>query len=518
MARSIHTTRSIHTVYTQEEAKEHNAHIIQPPRFTSLAIATYFKTRIPSLFVPKEELLKYSKTEIFFPFAALSELNAKQWNFFCVGLAAWTWDALDFFTTSLNVSSIAKSLDVSVKDVTWGITLVLMLRTVGAIIFGIWSDTKGRKWPYITNLILLIVLQIGTGFVQTYKQFLGVRALFGIAMGGLFGICAADALGDAPPRARGILSGMFQEGYALGYLLAVVFQRAIADNSPHTWRAMFWFSAGVPVIFIVWRYFTPETDSFIRQKERFNESSSQKKSKFKEFKSQARKAFKQYWLICLYSVFMMSGFNFMSHGSQDLYPTLLTVKYGYSHDRATVTNAVANLGAIAGGMVFGHFSTFIGRRLAIILACLLGGAMIYPWAFIEGSGINAGAFFLQFGVQGAWGVIPIHLSELAPPQFRSLVTGVSYQLGNLCSSASSTIESTIGERFPLEGGSSGVKRYDYSKVMAIFIACVFTFVILIVLVGPENRGADLGIERDDVADENGLDIENEDHKDASQAV
>jgi SHS family lactate transporter-like MFS transporter len=178
---------------------------------------------------------------------------------------------------------------------------------------------------------------------------------------------------------------------------------------------------------------------------------------------------------------------------------MLTVQYGYSPDRSTVTNSVANLGAIFGGMVFGHLSTFIGRRLAIIIACILGGAMIYPWAFIKGSGINAGVFFLQAGVQGAWGVIPIHLSELSPPEYRSFVAGCAYQLGNLCSSASSTIEATIGQRFPLKGVEGDV--YDYAKVMAIFIACVFTYVILIVFFGPENRGASMGVERDEYLEE-----------------
>lgn len=497
-------TASIHSVYTLE-AKNHNKHIIQPPVFTTKSICGYFGSRFPSLFVPKEELAQYTYKDIFNPFHTLGEVSAKQWNFFALGFVAWTWDAFDFFTVSLNAHNIAHSLGRTVKDITWGITLVLMLRTIGAIGFGIWGDTKGRKYPYIANLSLLIVIQIGTGFVQTYQQFLAVRALFGVAMGGLYGICAAEALTDAPKNSRGIMSGMFQEGYAFGYLLAVVFQRAIGDTTKKGWRSLFWFSAGPPVIFIIWRYFTPETDSFIRQRERFNENAAAKNSKSKEFKSQARKALNQYWLIIVYLVVLMAGFNFMSHGSQDLYPTLLTNQLGYSPDRSTVTNAVANLGAITGGIIFGHFSTFIGRRLSILVACVIGGACIYPWAFTKGSVINAGAFFLQFGVQGAWGVIPIHLNELSPPQFKSFVAGVAYQLGNLASSASSTIEATIGENFPLPPTAEGVPRYDYGKTMAIFIACVFVFVMIITFLGPENRGADLGIERDDVMDEEFMD-------------
>lgn len=240
----------------------------------------------------------------------------------------------------------------------------------------------------------------------------------------------------------------------------------------------------------------PETQAFQRQLEKQElERSQEPGNKFFSVSKSAKEAINRYWLIMIYCVLMMAGFNFMSHGSQDLYPTLLTAQLDYSADRSTVTNSVANLGAIFGGMVCGHFSTFIGRRLTIILACILGGAMVYPWAFSRSSAINAGAFFLQAGVQGAWGVVPIHLSELSPPAYRSLVVGLSYQLGNLASSASSTIESTIGERFPITL-KNGKKGYDYSKVMAIFIGAVFAYMILIILLGPENRGADFNMDRD----------------------
>ncbi|CAK7896869.1 carboxylic acid transporter protein homolog [[Candida] anglica] len=483
---------------TSKAAHDHNKHIVGKPNLSSWAIKNYCATRFSSLFVPKEELADTTWSEILNPFQNLGQLTARQWNFFFVGFCGWTWDAFDYFSVSLNVSNLAKAFDVTVKEVTWGITLVLMLRSIGAVIFGLWGDRYGRKWPYIFNMGLLLVLQVGLGFVQTYKQFLAVRALFGIAMGGMFGNCAAIALDDCPKAARGVVSGMFQEGYALGYLLVVVFQRAITDNSSHSWRALFWFSAGPPVIFMVWRYMLPETNNYIELQQRRllnKRTDGVEKSKVVSFAHNGAEALKQYWLIIIYAILLMSGFNFMSHGSQDLYPTMLTKQLQYGADRSTVTNSVANLGAIFGGIVFGHLSTYIGRRLAIIVAAVIGGAMIYPWAFVRNSGINAGVFFLQAGVQGAWGVIPIHLSELSPPQYRSFFTGVSYQLGNLCSSASSTIESTIGERFPLP--ELGHDVYDYGKVMAIFMGCVFGFVIIITFVGPEYRGANLDITRND---------------------
>lgn len=168
---------------------------------------------------------------------------------------------------------------------------------------------------------------------------------------------------------------------------------------------------------------------------------------------------------------------------------MLTAQLGFSANASTVINSVANLGALVGGITLGHLSEFVGRRLTIMLACVVGGALIYPWAFSQGTNINAAVFFMQFCVQGAWGVIPIYLSECSPPQFRAFIVGVAYQLGNLVSSASSTIESTVGERFPLKGpnGQVVVNKYDYAKVMAILMGCVFGYVLLVIFVGPEFR-------------------------------
>ncbi|KAG7661033.1 uncharacterized protein J8A68_005405 [[Candida] subhashii] len=484
--------RSVHTVESVAVAKEHNKHIVQPPKFTWPVIRKYVITRFSSLWVGREELSQYSWNQILNPFQPLVHVNRHQWNFFMLGFLAWTWDALDYFTTSLNLTNIAEDLNVSIKDASWGMTLVLMLRTGGAIIFGAIGDFKGRRWPYMINLGFLIVIQIGTGFVKTYAAFLGTRAAFGIAMGGIYGICAAEALSDAPTTARGVLSGIFQEGYALGFLLATIFQRALVDTTKEGWRSMFWFSAGPPVLLIIWRFFTPETNSYQRQQERFEAGAAAKDSNIKEFKSQAVHALKSYWLIIIYLIFMMSGFNFSSHGSQDLYTTLMQKQYGFGEDRTTVVNVCANLGALAGGIIVGHLSSFIGRRTAIIAANLFTAAFIYPWAFRP---MWVTAFFMQFGIQGAWGVVPTHLTELSPPQFKAFVTGVSYQLGNLVSSASSTIEATIGERFPINA-EEGI--YDYGKTMAIFCGAVLAYLTIVVLLGPENRNAELGVEREDV--------------------
>lgn len=454
-------------------------------------ILKYFLSRFSLLIPTKEDFTSVPLSQVLNPFKPLKLLTRHQWNLFFCGFWCWTMDAFGYFCVSMNVALLAKDFEVSAKLVTWAITLVLMLRSVGAAFFGVLSDRYGRTFPLATIMLCLTALQIGLGFVKTFRQFLAVRALFGIFMGGAFGPACALALEDTPVEAHGVLSGIFQEGYAFGYLLVICFQRAITDNLSHTWRALMWFSAGPSFLCAVWALLIGETDAFKRHKE--TALLNHTEGAGSRFVKQAKEALKQYWIVCAYLVLLMAGLNFSSHGSQDLYPTLLSTQLGFSEDRSTVTNAVANLGAIAGGVIFGHLSSFIGRRLAIMICAVVGGAMIYPWAFVRGDAINAGAFFMQFFVQGAWAVAPIYLNELAPPAFRSFVAGMAYQLGNLASSASSTIEATIGERFPLydDNGNKLKGKYNYSKVMAIFMGCVFAYLLIITFVGPENRGADL---------------------------
>ncbi|KAG7915282.1 hypothetical protein KL905_004250 [Ogataea polymorpha] len=466
------------------------------------SIANYAKTRFTDL-VPSKAMMKANK-HLLNPLPGLKLIPARQWVMFLSAFLAWTWDAYDFFCVSLNAAKLATYFDKTVKQITWGITLVLMLRSVGGIVFGYLGDRYGRKYPLCVNILLMAAIQFGTYGVSTYQQFLGVRAIFGIMLGGIYGNAAATALDDCPSEARGFISGLLQQGYTFGYLLAVVFTRVLADNVDMGWKSLFLLGGAVSVCLFAFRFSLPDTKAFVRQREieQYNRDCGIPQPTFSQ---KAAGALKNYWAMIIYLVLLMAGFNFMSHGSQDLYPTMLTKLYNYSDDRSTVTNCVANIGAFVGGIVVGHFSNFIGRRLSILICCVCGAALLYPWAFIKGTGINAGAFFLQFCVQGAWGVIPIHLSELAPPDFRSFVVGVAYQLGNLASSASSTIETTMGEHFPIDGQDPS-EVFDYATVMVIFVGAVFAYVFLITLVGPENKMVSLthNIEEEeqDVAHEN----------------
>ena len=386
-----------------------------------------------------------------------------------------------------------------------------MLRSVGAIIFGIASDRWGRKWPFIINNVMFIALELGTGFCQTYQQFLACRALFGIAMGGIYGNAAATALEDCPVEARGIISGLLQQGYAFGYLLAAAFARALVGTTPHGWRPYYWFAAAVPVLIIAFRLFLPETQTFRKRQETREYLQGGATS---TFFSEGKVALKRHWLLLIYLVLLMAGFNFMvssffspclcelginntqSHGSQDLYPTMIENQYGFSKDAVTVTQVVANLGALTGGTLCGWASQIFGRRFTIIVMCIVGGALLYPYTFVSTKKIMAAAYFEQFCVQGAWGVIPVHLMELSPGSIRTFAVGLAYQLGNLVSSASSTIQSTIGERFPLPPTEDEPDRYEYGKVICIFMGCVFGYTMLVTFVGPEKLGQLFDVEHD----------------------
>ncbi|KKA27119.1 hypothetical protein TD95_005472, partial [Thielaviopsis punctulata] len=290
--------------------------------------------------------------------------------------------------------------------------------------------------------------------------------------------------------------------YAFGYLLCSAFSRALVDTTSHHWRPIYWFAAGPPVIIASCRLLLPETEIY-KERERLRiaakAASNGGQSPGQAFMQQGKVALKKHWILLSYMVLLMAGFNFMSHGSQDLYPTLLSNQMNFDANMVTVTQVVSNLGAMAGGVTVGFLSQVFGRRLSILVCCIGGGALLYPYTYVSSYAIMAAAFFEQFFVQGAWGVVPIHLMELSPPAFTTFVVGTSYQLGNLASSASSTIESRIGEQFPLPPSADGEKRYQYGRVICIFMGCVFGYLLVLTLIGPENLGKKFGVANDEDA-------------------
>lgn len=268
----------------------------------------------------------------------------------------------------------------------------------------------------------------------------------------------------------------------MGYLLAAIFYRALVPTTTHGWRSLFWFGAGPPVLIIAYRLCLPETNYFqILKAEReaehkakrialaHGELHEEKGSSIKAFLQSAGKSVKDNWFLLIYMFVLMTGYNSISHGSQDLFPTYMKDELLFNPTDTTVVSVVGQIGALIGGTTLGWVSTFIGRRLTMISACILGGALVPAYIFTRNLSLIAACFFEQFFVGGVWGPIPIHLIELAPPGLRTLVVGLTYQLGNLASSASATIQSVIGEQFPLPPKADGTKRYDYGRVIGIFM-------------------------------------------------
>ncbi|KAI0667769.1 MFS general substrate transporter [Trametes maxima] len=423
----------------------------------------------------------------------LATLTWVQWGHFWSGWLAWTCDAIDFFSVSLSVNRLQTQFGRSTHDITTAITLTLLFRSAGAVIFGIISDRYGRKWPLIINLLMIAVLELGSGFVETFRAFLGVRSLFGIAMGGIWGLAASTALENLPVEVRGLASGILQQGYAVGYLLAAVINLTLVPETAATWRSLFWTASGISAFAAFIRFLLPESDVFLRAKaaERARGGSTSKKTRI--FLHETWVMLKSHWLLCIYAVLLMTGFNFLSHGSQDLYPTYLTNAKLFTDHDATIATIIGNCGAIAGGAIAGWLSQYIGRRLTIIIFVLLIGAFIPLWILPSSfSALAAGAFCIQFGVQGAWGVIPIQLAEISPPAFRATFPGVAYQVGNMVSSASAQIEATGASNLHTtiidKDGKPKVVP-DYATVQGILIGVVAAFVLIITIIGPENIGS-----------------------------
>ena len=441
------------------------------------------------------------------PLKIFAMLNGIQWAWFLCGLFCWIMDSYDFFAVSMSVSKLVvfffdpqteAEKDAKTKQVNYSIMLTLLFRSLGAVLFGLIADRFGRRWVLSINMLIVAALSLGTAYADTYGKFLAVRSIFGIGMGGIWGMSTATALENMPTAARGLFSGILQQGYAMGYLIAAAVNLGWANqarNGEGEWEVLFYLGAGLSLAAGIVRAVLPESPKFIEQK-RLRKLQPATKNPVRQFFKDTGGMLQEHWKMCIYAILLMTGFNFLSHSSQDLYPTMLQKAKLLTSNQSSIATIIANCGAITGGMVAGYLSQYIGRRLAMLTFIIFAGCMIPVWIVPNSfGGLAAGGFLVQFGVQGAWGVIPVYLSEISPAAFRATFSGFTYQLGNMASSASSTIETRGGESIRMaDPKHPGETIADYATVSAILLACVVGYLTVLIIFGLEHRGDELKID------------------------
>jgi MFS transporter, SHS family, lactate transporter len=381
------------------------------------------------------------------------------------GFLGWMLDAFDFFLVVFCLTAIGKEFHKSDAEMALSITVTLAFRPVGAFIFGLLADRYGRRLPLMIDLIFYSIVEVLTGLAPSYASFMVLRALFGIGMGGEWGVGASLAMEKVPPRRRGILSGLLQQGYAAGNLLAAICYFALFQR--WGWRPLF-FLGGLPALLAV----------FVRFHVR--ESEVWEKSKKESWRGLGR-TIGSHWKLFIYLMLLMTMMNFASHGTQDMYPTLLERQWHIGPQQRSVISGISMIGAILGGVLIGFLSDRYGRRRAIILAMLGAIAMVPLWAFAPNIALLViGAFLIQFMVQGAWGVIPAHLSELSPDSVRGFLPGFAYQCGVLLASSVVYIEAVFA------------KKMSYASAMALTATTVFALAMLMAAIGKERKGKVFG--------------------------
>ncbi|MGA2376417.1 MAG: MFS transporter [Candidatus Sulfotelmatobacter sp.] len=398
-------------------------------------------------------------------------LTAVQRNTFIACFLGWSLDAFDFFILTFCVSSIATEFQTKISAVTEAIFITLAFRPVGAFLFGMMADRYGRRRTLMVDIIAYSVFELSSAFAPSLKVFLITRALFGIAMGGEWGVGAALAFETLPAEGRGFFSGLLQEGYAVGYLMAALVYRKLFPIAGIGWRGMFVIGA-LPAFLVI----------YIRTK--VNESPAWEQGRIsRNAESRLGKDILTYLGTFAFLVVLMFAFNSFSHGTQDLYPTFLTKDHKFAPQTVGLIAIIANIGALLGGILFGTWSEKIGRRKAIVIAALLSIPVIPLWAYSHSVPMLAlGGFFMQFMVQGAWGVIPAHLNELSPPAVRGTFPGFAYQLGNLLSSRNVVVQAKLAEQ--QFGGM-------FAPVLAWTVLIVATLVAVVTGCGRERKGMDL---------------------------
>ncbi|MDR3096382.1 MAG: MFS transporter [Paraburkholderia sp.] len=390
----------------------------------------------------------------------------EQRNVTIAAYLGWTLDAFDFFLMVFVLKDIATEFNTEIPAVAFAITLTLAMRPIGALIFGRLADKFGRRPTLMINIACYSLLELLTGFSPNLTTFIALRALFGVAMGGEWGVGSALTMETIPPKARGIVSGLLQAGYPSGYLLASIVFGVLYQYIG--WRGMF-FVGVLPALLVLYvRAHVPESPAW------------------KEMEKRARPSLlstlKHNLGLSIYAIVLMTAFNFFSHGTQDLYPTFLREQHHFDPHTVSLITITLNIGAIVGGLFFGSLSEKIGRRKTIFISALIALPVLPLWAFSSGAALLAlGAFLMQISVQGAWGVIPVHLNEISPDEVRATFPGLVYQLGNLFASVNATLQASLAY----------THGQNYGMAMAIVAGTVAIVIAVLIPFSRERRGIDM---------------------------
>jgi SHS family lactate transporter-like MFS transporter len=378
----------------------------------------------------------------------------------------WTLDAFDFFIVVFALTDIGRDLHATSSQMALAISMTLVMRPVGAFIFGLIADRYGRRLPLMIDLVFFSIVEVASGLAPTYTSFLALRVLFGIGMGGEWGVGASLAMEKAPRHLRGMLSGVLQQGYATGNLLAAVCYLFVF---PHWgWRPMF-FIGGLPALLAI----------YVRM--RVTESEVWERTRAKNWAHLGR-SIVAHWQTFLYIFVMIFAMTLVSHGTQDMYPTFLKQYRGFTAERASYVGMVYNVGAIFGGIIMGRYSDRMGRRRAMVTSLLLAILFVPLWAYVPSTlPLLFGAFMLQFMVQGAWGVVPAHITELTPDTVRGFLPGFAYQCGVAVGGWISVVQDALKERM------------SYANAMALTAVSVFILAAIVVSLGREKHAAEFGV-------------------------
>ncbi|WP_055375350.1 sialate:H+ symport family MFS transporter [Mycobacterium tuberculosis] len=407
---------------------------------------------------------------------AAPRLTGDQRNAFMASFLGWTMDAFDYFLVVLVYADIATTFHHTKTDVAFLTTATLAMRPVGALLFGLWADRVGRRVPLMVDVSFYSVIGFLCAFAPNFTVLVILRLLYGIGMGGEWGLGAALSMEKVPAERRGVFSGLLQEGYAFGYLLASVAALVVMNWLGLSWRGVFGLSIIPALISLIIRYRVKESEVWEAAQDRMRLT-----------KTRIRDVLGNPAIVrrFVYLVLLMTAFNWMSHGTQDVYPTFLTATTDHGAGLSSLTArwivVIYNIGAIIGGLAFGTLSQRFSRRYTIVFCAALGLPIVPLFAYSRTAAMLClGSFLMQVFVQGAWGVIPAHLTEMSPDAIRGVYPGVTYQLGNLLAAFNLPIQERLAE------------SHGYPFALAATIVPVLLVVAVLTAIGKDATGIRFG--------------------------